>query len=86
MCHLSLKRVLAHLFNSNKSEYFRAGLTVVMGHGDNDCVSSSDREGKLFCMEPFVPFWQRSSCGCILLGSVVLTFTTGSMVELEILS
>lgn len=37
-------------------------------------------------MEPFIPFWQRSSCGCILLGSVVPMFTTGSMVGLEILS
>lgn len=42
MCHLSLKSlyaVLAHLFNSSKSGYFRAGLTVVMGHRDSDCVS-----------------------------------------------
>lgn len=80
------RAVLVHLFNASKFGCFSAGSAFVVECRDkHTCRSPSVREGKFYYKEPFFLFWQRSSCGCILLGSVGLMFTTGSTVESGIL-
>lgn len=68
--------------NTGKFGCVDTGLAFALGP---TCCSPSAQEGQFFYKEPSLLSWQRSSCACIPLGSVALTFTTGSTVESGIL-
>lgn len=55
------------------------------GTGTAHLSLSQCRRREVFLQGTFLPFLQRSCCGCIPWGSAALTFTTGNMVELGIL-